>query len=72
MKKNPQERLGYNNSFEEVKSHPYFYDVDWAKILRKEFQSPLLPDQQKSYFDSQFVKKVDQSEIEKMQEPSSK
>lgn len=29
LNKNPEERIGYKNHFEEVKSHPFFEGIKW-------------------------------------------
>lgn len=33
--KNPENRLGSKNGFEEVKSHAFFFGIDWTKILAR-------------------------------------
>jgi hypothetical protein len=42
LKKKPSERLGYNGP-EEVKQHPWFNDIDWEKLYRKEVKPPYKP-----------------------------
>jgi len=42
LKQNPATRLGYN-SIEEIKMHPFFADIQWEKILRKEIKPPIKP-----------------------------
>ncbi|GAM19583.1 hypothetical protein SAMD00019534_027580 [Acytostelium subglobosum LB1] len=50
---NPQSRLGYNGA-DEVKSHPFFQDIDWATIrTQNTYFKPVLQDlQDTSYFDA--------------------
>jgi serine/threonine protein kinase len=42
LKFNPDERLGAAG-YDQIKSHPFFKDTDWNKLLKKELPSPLLP-----------------------------
>lgn len=48
LSRNPLQRLGANGS-EEIKSHPFFDDIDWPKLLRKDyapsFRPPLVEDE---------------------------
>jgi len=37
LSRNPARRLGASEGAEEVKSHPFFADVDWEKVYRKEY-----------------------------------
>lgn len=36
MIKDPQNRLGSKNDAAEVKEHPWFKDIDWEGVLKKE------------------------------------
>ena len=38
----PKKRLGYNSS-DEVKNHPFFHDIDFNKVLNKEYKPPFIP-----------------------------
>jgi len=38
----PKERLGSNEGAEELKRHPWFSDIDWAKIVKKEYMGPMM------------------------------
>jgi serine/threonine protein kinase len=38
----PKERLGCNEDAEELKRHPWFSDIDWAKIVKKEYPGPMM------------------------------
>jgi len=40
LNKNPMERLGSKNDIEEIKSHPYFDDIDWEKVYNREYIPP--------------------------------
>lgn len=48
LSRNPLQRLGANGS-EAIKSHPFFDDIDWPKLLRKDyvpsFRPPLVEDE---------------------------
>ena len=37
---NPAERIGYHN-MEEIKKHPFFSEIDWQKLEKKELFSPV-------------------------------
>jgi len=37
------ERLG-SNGFDEIKNHPFFEDIDWDKLLAKDFEPSFKPD----------------------------
>ena len=39
---NPKKRLGYNSA-DEVKNHPFFKDIDFKKVLNKEYKPPFVP-----------------------------
>ncbi|KAJ8331322.1 Serine/threonine kinase [Batrachochytrium dendrobatidis] len=44
MNKVPSRRLGGGSAdAEEVKKHPYFVNVDWAALMRKEMTAPFVP-----------------------------
>ena len=42
LKKNPSERLGHSG-IEQIKNHPFFKGISWAKLLRKELKPPFTP-----------------------------
>eukprot|EP00828_Plagiopyla_frontata_P020799 TRINITY_DN2668_c0_g1_i2.p1 TRINITY_DN2668_c0_g1~~TRINITY_DN2668_c0_g1_i2.p1 ORF type:complete len:146 (-),score=19.08 TRINITY_DN2668_c0_g1_i2:52-489(-) len=40
----PKRRLGYSNDdAQEIKSHPFFGEIDWDKILNKKYLAPFKP-----------------------------
>ena len=39
---NPKKRLGYKSA-NEVKNHPFFKDIDFNKVLNKEYKPPFVP-----------------------------
>jgi len=43
LNRDPTKRLGTKGDFEEIKSHPFFKDVDWEKLMRKEIPSGYVP-----------------------------
>lgn len=59
MKKNPEERLGYKEDLKEIMEHPWFSDVDWDALLKKQIQAPFKPtfasDFSTEYFDDEFT-----------------
>ena len=50
----PKKRLGYNSA-NEIKNHPFFKDIDFNKVLNKEYNPPFIPklesDTDLRYFD---------------------
>jgi len=50
----PKKRLGFNSA-DEVKNHPFFKDIDFNKVLNKEYKPPFVPkldsDTDLKYFD---------------------
>jgi len=40
--KNPLIRLGSNGA-DEIMDHPWFIDVDWCRMLLKEYRAPFIP-----------------------------
>lgn len=57
--KDPKKRLGAAIDFEEVKKHPWFSDIDWDKLSRKEIEPPFRPqvqgDKWLANFDEEFT-----------------
>ena len=39
---NPRRRLGRKGAIE-VKSHPYFHDIEWQELFNKNFNTPISP-----------------------------
>ena len=37
--KEPEKRIGVFDK-KEIKNHPFFHDLDWDKLLLKEYESP--------------------------------
>jgi serum/glucocorticoid-regulated kinase 2 len=42
LERDPAKRLGYNGA-EEIRNHPFFEDINWQKLLAKEYQMPFKP-----------------------------
>jgi hypothetical protein len=42
IKRKPQERLGVSGP-EEVKSHPWFEDINWSALSKKKLKAPFIP-----------------------------
>ncbi|KAL4445496.1 hypothetical protein ABPG74_004570 [Tetrahymena malaccensis] len=42
LQKDPNQRLGVHGA-QEVKQHPFFRDINWQGIIRKEVKAPLVP-----------------------------
>jgi len=43
LHKTPSKRLGYKSS-KEIMNHPWFDDMDWKKLLRKQLKPPYMPE----------------------------
>jgi len=44
LMKDPKERLGTNGEVEEIMAHPWFADIDFNALLRKELEPPFIPE----------------------------
>ena len=42
LEREPTKRLGYNG-FEEIQNHPWFKDINWDVLYRKEVEPPYNP-----------------------------
>lgn len=40
LEKEPENRIGAKNK-DEIKSHPFFKDLDWEKLYKREYDPPL-------------------------------
>lgn len=43
LNKNKEKRLGRENDFKDIISHPWFADIDINKLLNKEMTPPYVP-----------------------------
>lgn len=59
LNRNPKHRLGAQDDAKELMAHPFFHDVDWAALGRKEVIPPFKPklksDTDTSNFDPEFT-----------------
>lgn len=51
LAKDPSKRLGSKADFDEVKAHPFFANIDFHALMRKEVPSPYQPFLSKDPFD---------------------
>jgi serine/threonine protein kinase len=40
--KDPKKRLGFKN-INEIKNHPWFANISWGKVYKKEISAPFIP-----------------------------
>jgi protein-serine/threonine kinase len=59
LNRNPKHRLGANGDAKELMAHPFFHDIDWEALCRKEVIPPFKPklqsDTDTSNFDPEFT-----------------
>lgn len=64
FKRNPQKRLGAgHNGAQQLKSHSFFLNIDWDKLLARQIIPPFKPtftstSELTHYFDVEFTKKT--------------
>eukprot|EP01017_Pseudomicrothorax_dubius_P030675 TRINITY_DN3847_c0_g3_i2.p2 TRINITY_DN3847_c0_g3~~TRINITY_DN3847_c0_g3_i2.p2 ORF type:complete len:554 (+),score=180.33 TRINITY_DN3847_c0_g3_i2:2572-4233(+) len=60
LTKKPEQRLGAQEDAKEIKSHPWFADIDWGKMYRKETKPPFKPkisaDDDVTNFDQEYTR----------------
>ena len=58
LERNPTKRLGYGG-YEEIQNHPWFKDIDWDALYRKEIEPPYKPSvksaESTEHIDDEFV-----------------
>lgn len=59
LNRDTKKRLGAGNDFDDIKSHPWFKDIDWDKLFNKKIEPPFKPKVSGDYwmdnFDQEFV-----------------
>jgi hypothetical protein len=61
LNRDPLKRLGSEADAKEIKSHPFFKEIDWEKLFQKKIEPPFKPSVGKdgiaswSNFDSEFT-----------------
>ncbi|KAL6234416.1 hypothetical protein BDW75DRAFT_231177 [Aspergillus navahoensis] len=65
LNRNPKHRLGAQNDAKELMAHPFFHDIDWEALGRKEVIPPFKPklksDTDTSNFDPEFTNALENS-----------
>ncbi|CEN60066.1 Putative Serine/threonine-protein kinase sck1 [Aspergillus calidoustus] len=65
LNRNPKHRLGAKGDAKELMAHPFFHDIDWEALSRKEVIPPFKPklksDTDTSNFDPEFTNALDNS-----------
>ncbi|KAL2824623.1 kinase-like domain-containing protein [Aspergillus cavernicola] len=65
LNRNPKHRLGAKGDAKELMAHPFFHDIDWEALCRKEMTPPFKPklksDTDTSNFDPEFTNALDNS-----------
>ncbi|KAJ5085384.1 hypothetical protein N7532_010155 [Penicillium argentinense] len=63
LNRNPKHRLGANGDAKELMAHPFFHDIDWDALCRKQVIPPFKPklqsDTDTSNFDPEFTNALD-------------
>lgn len=64
LEKNKKKRLGAKQDIEEILAHPFFADINFDKLLKKELIPPYLPEitDELKYFDQKLTQKEDFAE----------
>ncbi|KAF3484058.1 protein kinase [Arthroderma uncinatum] len=50
LDRRPENRLGANGGVSEIKAHPFFVDVDWNMVIRREYKPSFKPNYVARYF----------------------
>ncbi|KAG2418396.1 serine/threonine-protein kinase sck1 [Aspergillus terreus] len=65
LNRNPRHRLGANDDAKELMAHPFFHDIDWEALSRKEVIPPFKPkldsETDTSNFDPEFTNALNNS-----------
>ena len=61
LDKNPETRLGSKGDAREVLAHPYFKDINFEKLIKKEYRSPYQPKQEALTLKEDEIKKIAKS-----------
>ncbi|KAH2490189.1 hypothetical protein KXV28_005473 [Aspergillus fumigatus] len=65
LNRNPKHRLGAKGDAKELMAHPFFHDIDWEALARKDVIPPFKPklksDTDTSNFDPEFTNALDNS-----------
>ncbi|KAJ5625883.1 hypothetical protein N7510_002192 [Penicillium lagena] len=65
LNRNPKHRLGANGDAKELMAHPFFHDIDWEALCRKQVIPPFKPklqsDTDTSNFDPEFTNALENS-----------
>lgn len=70
LEKSPNRRLGYRTDAEELKRHKFFKNIDWAKLKKKLYKAPIIPELRDGEDVSQFAEDfTKQDPVEKPAEP---
>ena len=64
LRKNPQERIGSKNGSTEIKSHPWFSDVNWDQLLNRKVVPPYVPSVESETDVSNFAEEFTQAPID--------
>jgi len=60
LRKNPKERLGHRGDIKELMAHPWFSDLNWDDLMKKQIPAPFKPVftsvTSTEYFDEEFTK----------------
>lgn len=67
LTKDPAERIGFVGGVDELKSHPFFDNIDWERVEDKYLVPPIKPDLRNDYFVNALIEEDPHRQTEQSQ-----